>query len=79
MEECYVNIFFFFWSSFDLYFQGTKIFGKWELKHVPFIGWIWYFTESIFLKRNWKYDEKIIHDEVSSIVNYPENYWITVS
>lgn len=57
---------------------GTKIFGKAELRRVPFIGWIWYFTESIFLKRNWTADEQIITEGVSRIVNYPENYWITL-
>jgi hypothetical protein len=58
--------------------QGTKVFGKKELRHVPFIGWIWYFTESIFLQRNWALDEQIISEGVSRIVTYPEDYWITV-
>ncbi|KAK7107388.1 1-acyl-sn-glycerol-3-phosphate acyltransferase delta-like [Littorina saxatilis] len=57
---------------------GTKIFGKEMLRYVPLIGWAWYFTESIFLKRQWEHDRKIIKHDVARIVNYPEGYWITV-
>ena len=58
--------------------QGTKIFGKESLRYVPLIGWAWYFTESIFLKRQWDQDRKIISREVARIINYPDGYWITV-
>lgn len=58
--------------------QGTKIFGKESLRYVPLIGWAWYFTESIFLKRQWDQDRKIISHDVARIINYPDGYWITV-
>ncbi|XP_076466406.1 1-acyl-sn-glycerol-3-phosphate acyltransferase delta-like [Babylonia areolata] len=57
---------------------GTKIFGKEMLRYVPLIGWAWYFTESIFLKRQWDHDRRIIAHDVARIVDYPEGYWITV-
>ena len=58
--------------------QGTKIFGKESLRYVPLIGWAWYFTESIFLKRQWDQDHRIIAHDVARIINYPDGYWITV-
>ncbi|KAL8611368.1 hypothetical protein ACOMHN_014423 [Nucella lapillus] len=57
---------------------GTKIFGKEILRYVPLIGWAWYFTESIFLKRQWEHDRRIIAHDVARVVDYPENYWITI-
>ena len=65
--------------SLNLWFQGTKIFGKSSLKFVPLIGWAWMFTESIFLKRTWDKDKEIISRDLKYIRDYPDNYWVTVS
>lgn len=59
--------------------QNTKIYGKQILKYVPLIGWAWYFTESIFLKREWEHDEKIIQKDLQQATDYPEGYYVTVS
>ncbi|KAK7487744.1 hypothetical protein BaRGS_00021011 [Batillaria attramentaria] len=57
---------------------GTKIYGKESLRYVPLIGWAWYFTESLFLKRQWEHDRRLISKYIERVVDYPENYWITV-
>ena len=58
--------------------QGTKIYGKSSLKYVPLIGWAWMFTESIFLKREWEADKRIIVHDLKYLTEYPDNYWVTV-
>lgn len=57
---------------------NTKIYGKQILKYVPLIGWAWYFTESIFLKRQWDYDKKIIQKDLQQATDYPEGYYVTL-
>ncbi|BFZ10262.1 hypothetical protein BsWGS_13301 [Bradybaena similaris] len=57
---------------------NTKIYGKQILKYVPLIGWAWYFTESIFLKREWEHDEKIIQKDLQQATDYPEGYYVTL-
>lgn len=57
---------------------GTKIYGKSSLKMVPLIGWAWMFTESIFLKREWEEDKRIIMHDLQNLTEYPENYWVTL-
>ena len=59
--------------------QGTKIYGKSVLRMVPIIGWMWIFTESIFLKRQWDLDKKIIARDLAYLTKYPPHYWVTVS
>lgn len=57
---------------------GTKIYGKQMLKFIPLLGWAWTFTESIFLKREWEKDKKIISKDLEYICEYPKNYWVTL-
>ncbi|XP_059166406.1 1-acyl-sn-glycerol-3-phosphate acyltransferase delta-like [Physella acuta] len=57
---------------------NTKIYGKQFLKYVPLIGWAWYFTESIFLKRQWEHDKKIIQKDLLQATDYPEGYYVTL-
>ncbi|XP_005111448.1 1-acyl-sn-glycerol-3-phosphate acyltransferase delta [Aplysia californica] len=57
---------------------NTKIYGKQFLKYVPLIGWAWYFTESIFLKRQWEHDKKIIETDLRQATDYPEGYYVTL-
>ncbi|XP_046363328.1 1-acyl-sn-glycerol-3-phosphate acyltransferase gamma-like isoform X1 [Haliotis rufescens] len=57
---------------------GTKIYGKEMLKYVPLIGWAWYFTESIFLKRKWESDRKTLVEDLARITDYPDDYWVTL-
>jgi len=61
-------------------FQGSKILGKQSLRALPIIGWCWYFTESIFLRRVWSTDKAVLEHDIQQLVdNYPENYNFTVN
>ena len=62
-----------------LFFQTAKIYGKNILKYVPIQGWTWYFTESIFLKRDWEADKQILKKSIGELVTYPDNLWFAVS
>ncbi|XP_060577352.1 1-acyl-sn-glycerol-3-phosphate acyltransferase delta-like isoform X2 [Ruditapes philippinarum] len=55
---------------------NTKIYGKDILKYVPVLGWTWYFTESIFLKRSWDEDKKILEKSITELITYPDPFWL---
>ena len=57
---------------------GTKVYGKASLKMLPLIGWAWTFTESIFLKREWDKDKKIISRDLEFMSQYPKNVKVTL-
>lgn len=59
-------------------FGGSKIYGKDILKYVPIQGWTWYFTESIFLKRDWEVDREILKKSIAEIVTYPPGLWVAL-
>jgi lysophosphatidic acid acyltransferase / lysophosphatidylinositol acyltransferase len=46
---------------------------------IPILGWSWLFTESIFLRRIWESDRKILEHDIQQLVtNYPEQYYFHV-
>ncbi|CAF2451074.1 unnamed protein product [Rotaria sp. Silwood2] len=58
---------------------GSKILGKQSLRVLPIIGWCWYFTESIFLRRVWSTDKAILERDIKRLVDdYPKNYYFTL-
>ncbi|CAF0967516.1 unnamed protein product [Rotaria sordida] len=58
---------------------GSKIFGKQSLRILPIVGWCWYFTESIFLRRVWNKDKAKLERDIQRLVdNYPKNYNFTL-
>lgn len=57
---------------------GSKIYGKRNLMYIPILGWIWYLTESIFLKRHWSEDQKTLIHDVQQLTEFPEKYWVTI-
>ena len=68
---------FFLHSNFHI--QGSKIVGKQSLRALPIVGWCWYYTESIFLRRVLSADKAILERDVRRLVHdYPENYYFTV-
>ncbi|UJR37542.1 hypothetical protein I4U23_030244 [Adineta vaga] len=55
---------------------GSKIVGKRSLSLIPILGWSWFFTESIFLRRVWESDKKILENDIQQLVSgYPDNYF----
>ncbi|CAF1153068.1 unnamed protein product, partial [Adineta ricciae] len=58
---------------------GSKILGKKSLRALPIIGWCWYFTESIFLRREWNSDKSVLERDMQRLVNdFPSNYNFTL-
>lgn len=57
---------------------GTKVFTKSTLKFMPLLGWAWYFSESIFLRRDWQKDQHTLSTSLSRMRDYPDNYWFTL-
>ncbi|ESO92258.1 hypothetical protein LOTGIDRAFT_121170 [Lottia gigantea] len=51
-----------------------KVYSKNSHKYVPLVGWTWYFSESIFLKRNWQEDKSILKTGLKNLTEYPDNY-----
>ncbi|KAK3774603.1 hypothetical protein RRG08_035032 [Elysia crispata] len=57
---------------------STKVFSKKSLLYVPLIGWAWYFTETIFLKRQWEHDKNSIRRDLQRSCDYPKGYYVTL-
>ncbi|VEL42785.1 unnamed protein product, partial [Protopolystoma xenopodis] len=39
---------------------------------LPFFGWLWYLTDTIFLHRDWKRDRTILEQGAKRIASYPD-------
>ena len=48
------------------------------LKYVPVIGWSWFFSEFIFIRREWEKDKELMVRELNSIFNFPQGYYYSV-
>lgn len=57
---------------------GMKMYGKSSLRLLPILGWIWTFSEMIFVKRDWDKDKKNICQKLQYVREYPKNYWVTL-
>ncbi|CAF1177749.1 unnamed protein product [Rotaria sordida] len=58
---------------------GLKIVGKRSLSLIPILGWSWFFSESIFLRRIWESDKKVLEHDIRQLLNgYPDNYYFSV-
>ncbi|CAF1097206.1 unnamed protein product [Adineta ricciae] len=57
---------------------GLKIVGKRSLSLIPLLGWSWFFTESIFLRRVWETDKKVLENDIHQLLHgYPDNYYFS--
>ncbi|CAF4272422.1 unnamed protein product, partial [Rotaria sordida] len=57
---------------------GFKIVGKRSLSLIPILGWSWFFSESIFLRRIWESDKKVLEHDIRQLLNgYPDNYYFS--
>uniref|UniRef100_A0A7N6FM74 1-acyl-sn-glycerol-3-phosphate acyltransferase delta n=1 Tax=Anabas testudineus TaxID=64144 RepID=A0A7N6FM74_ANATE len=54
---------------------SSKVLAKKELAYVPVIGWMWYFLEIVFCKRNWEQDRRTVAQGLQNLHDYPENFW----
>ncbi|CAH1437974.1 unnamed protein product [Lactuca virosa] len=51
---------------------------KKSLKFLPVIGWSMWFTEYIFLERNWSKDENILMEGFENLRDFPMPFWLAV-
>lgn len=55
---------------------GLKAFMKTAVKYVPIIGWVYYFTDFIFLSRSFEKDKDIILKQVEGLTTYQYPLWL---
>lgn len=55
---------------------GLKAFMKTAVKYVPIIGWVYYFTDFIFLSRSFEKDKDIILQQVKGLTTYQYPLWL---
>ena len=46
--------------------------------YIPVLGWSWWFSEFIFVDRNWETDKKKIYNRIKSILDYPKDLFYNV-
>ena len=63
----------FYWLSCQVTrtLGNAKAYAKSDLRWMPILGWVFYFGEFIFLKRNWKEDQKNIGPSLSRLMEHP--------
>ncbi|GCB72791.1 hypothetical protein scyTo_0006471 [Scyliorhinus torazame] len=57
---------------------SSKVLAKKELAYVPLIGWMWYFLEIVFCKRQWTEDRKNVVQSLRNLRDYPEIFWFLI-
>jgi len=55
---------------------SSKVYAKNSLKYVPLVGTTWWFTESIFLKRNYDSDKRTMEKSHAALQTYPSPFWM---
>jgi len=55
---------------------SSKVYAKNSLKYVPLVGTTWWFTESIFLKRNYDSDKRTMEQSHAALQTYPSPFWM---
>jgi len=62
------------WLAMDHFknLGASKSYAKKALKHVPIIGWSFYFGEFIFLERSWDKDSKIMEECLNNLKEYED-------
>jgi lysophosphatidic acid acyltransferase/lysophosphatidylinositol acyltransferase len=51
---------------------------KKSAKYLPVIGWSMWFSEYVFLSRNWKLDEKVLKDGYAALKDFPKTLWVAL-
>lgn len=57
---------------------GTRAVMKKSTKFLPVIGWSMWFSEYVFLSRNWSKDEKVLRDGYASLKGFPRTLWVAL-
>ncbi|XP_024376846.1 1-acyl-sn-glycerol-3-phosphate acyltransferase 2 [Physcomitrium patens] len=57
---------------------GTRAVMKKSTKFLPVIGWSMWFSEYVFLSRDWAKDEKVLKNGYSSLKGFPRTLWVAL-
>jgi lysophosphatidic acid acyltransferase/lysophosphatidylinositol acyltransferase len=57
---------------------GTRAIMKQSLKYLPVIGWSMYFSEYVFLARNWAKDETTLKAGYRNLQGFPRPFWLAL-
>lgn len=55
-----------------------KCYMKGYLKFLPIIGFSWWCTEFVFLRRNWQKDQKVLETSLSTLKDFPFPFWLAI-
>jgi lysophosphatidic acid acyltransferase/lysophosphatidylinositol acyltransferase len=51
---------------------------KGPLKFLPVIGWMWWFAEYVFLKRNWDSDVPVLQKSLKRLKDFPIPFFVSI-
>lgn len=57
---------------------AAKVYLKDVLRYVPVVGWSWSFSNLVFLRRNWREDQKHVDDQLDILAEYPYPVWMLI-
>ncbi|XP_063820935.1 1-acyl-sn-glycerol-3-phosphate acyltransferase gamma-like [Ostrinia nubilalis] len=58
---------------------NCKAYAKKSIQYLPPIGWMWKFSEFVFLERSFDKDKEIIKKQISEICDYPDPVWLLLT
>lgn len=64
---------FFLWAAADFHqsLGSTKSLTKYENRYVPLVGWVFWLSEFIFLRRNWAKDKQVLESNLKALTEHP--------
>ncbi|KPJ09749.1 1-acyl-sn-glycerol-3-phosphate acyltransferase gamma [Papilio machaon] len=58
---------------------NCKAYAKKAIQYMPPIGWMWKFSEFVFLERSFEKDKEIIKTQISELCDYPDPVWLLMT
>ncbi|XP_047506762.1 1-acyl-sn-glycerol-3-phosphate acyltransferase gamma-like [Pieris napi] len=58
---------------------NCKAYAKKSIQYMPPIGWMWKFSEFVFLERSFDKDKEIIKQQIGKICEYPDPVWLLLT
>ncbi|XP_063532499.1 1-acyl-sn-glycerol-3-phosphate acyltransferase gamma-like [Cydia strobilella] len=58
---------------------NCKAYAKKSIQYMPPIGWMWKFSEFVFLERSFDKDKEIIKNQIKEICDYPDPVWLLMT
>lgn len=55
---------------------NCKAYAKKSIQYLPPIGWMWKFSEFVFLERSFDKDKEIIKQQLGELCDYPDPIWL---